>query len=261
MKTRIFMLNVVLLGIIGLLVGCVERPAKDKESKVDSSVYEEEELPLSKALPEYEIWYGFSSSELTKDTIPETLSYFDGKNVESYDIKHFTSEFVSVDDGLIEKLSISKLLDMDKEEQLKYARQFTNGTIKTATFTEWWIGSSIDKEQEVGIAEKAITPYKLNIITDGSGNNTSAEGFYKISNVLTEKNGDIQWQLSKQYEYSLVPASVKRIPIYDYVLSGYVHPNSNGDDNLFITEVGKDIVNFTLDTPKDKMKNITVDEK
>lgn len=147
-------------------------------------------------MPEYNIWYRFLYSELTKDIIPETLTYFDGKNVESYDIKHFTGEFVSVDDRLIEKLSISKVLDMNKEEQLKYVRQFTNGGIKTATFTEWWAGSDVDKEQEVGIAEKSITPYKLNIITDGFGNNTFEEVFYMIKNVLSQKmekyNGNYQ---------------------------------------------------------------------
>ncbi|MFS7260709.1 hypothetical protein AB6887_11675 [Carnobacterium divergens] len=150
---------------------------------------------------------------------------------------------------------------MDKEEQLKYARQFTNGGIKTATFTEWWAGSDVDKEQEVGIAEKSIAPYKLNIVTDGSGNNTFAEGFYFLKNVLSQKNGEIQWQLSKLYEYSLVPASVTRIPIYDYVLSGYVHTSSHGDEKLFLTEIGKDIVNFTLDSPQGKAENITVDEE
>lgn len=263
MMLRKYLLPIITITTIGLLAGCAETPPNSvKKTKTESTSRVEHELgilPLSKALPQYEIWYRFPSNELTKDSIPKQLIYFDGKNVESYFLKDFTDEFVSIED--YEELSISQLLDMEKNEQLEYARKFTNGMIETAIYSEWWSGSGVDKEQKIdAISEKAITDYQLNIITDGSGNNSSAEEFYTVSNFLVEDGGNIKWELSKKVGHTLVPASINRIPIYNHFLSGYIM-YSNNKENLFLTNIGNDNVSFTLDTPQDKSANITIDEK
>lgn len=257
MKVKLTKVIVVLFSMIVFLVGCGASPSSSEDKKNAENTYTEKDIPLSKALPEYKIWYGFSSTEINKDSIPKMFFYFDGKNVETYYLNGILgSGLISIENfDPIENLSISKLLDMSEEEQLEYARERTSGLLKKAEFTGWAENFGVEKEQELNTPEKSVMPYQLNIITDGSGNNSSSEEFYYIANRIEENLGNIEWKLSDKEKYSVIPNYGIKIPIYDHSLSGYATTKG-----LLLTEVGKDAVKFSLDTPKDESEIITIDE-
>lgn len=258
MKVKLTKVIAVLFSMIVFLVGCGTNSSSSDDKKSVENTYTEKDIPLSEALPEYKIWYSFSSSEIHKDSIPRMFFYFDGKSVETYYLQDvLQSGLVSIENfDPIENLSISELLDMSEEEQLEYARERTSGSLKKAEFTGWAENFGVEIEQELNTPEKSVIPYQLNIITDGSGNNSSSEEFYYIANRIDEYLGNIEWKLSDKEKYSVIPNYGIKIPIYDYSLSGYATTKG-----LLLTEVGKDAVKFSLDTPQDKSKFITIDKK
>ena len=255
-----------LLATLVLLTACTSNTDNEKSSQSSSSQSNKDEVvenhasvenyELSEALPKYEIWYVFEvidNKMIQKDTEPEYLLYFDGKNVETYRLD-YDDDLMSMKD--IERLPISKLLDKSKEEQLEYAQSF----LKVTTIQDTGDGVNLTATNS---PEAPKSPYSINIISDGSGNNTAAEIIKaKYNNVKMWPNGDedsYEWNLiDKDFD---VKPNVETAQIYDHTLSGFKVGDNNWVTYRILTNIQDDRVNFVLDTPQTKSEFITIDEE
>lgn len=217
---------IILLVITTLLAGCGNTAASNLDNKAEElqkQTPEETELTLSKALPEYKIWYCFDESTVAKDDTPLSVFYFDGENTEKY--------YLSSRAGSL--LTIAELLEMSEEEQLQYVRSVV-----------------ADLPNENMLKYKTV-PYHVNIVTDGSGNRTDYE---EVTVSLDKYNIH-----GEKYSYTKQSGKIRALPhytaeIYDHKLAGYAE-----EELLLLTSIGDEPVSFILDSPKDESEIVSVD--
>lgn len=262
MKSKLLNSSIIIFCTLFLLSGCGKEKTTNSETNItkESQTFKKTtELSLSKALPKYQIWYRFETNEVTMNTKPSTILYFNGKNVEEYKLtKPVLPDIIKIHNP-IEQLSISQIIDMDNQKQLKYAKQQTDNSIKiTHTIpNQGDINDLIDVEKELSPPkEEAFAPYHLNIITDGSGNNTKEIELGTNTNVLNLSSDytDIYWQQVKG-KLTFISNYNQNIQILNHNLNGF----SLSKNQLLLTDTQNDTISFYLDDPKVNSKTITVD--
>ncbi|MCF1783949.1 hypothetical protein LZD76_05750 [Lactobacillus mulieris] len=281
---------VFLLALLFLLVGCSNNDSSSDSDTSSSTTSKTNEIPVSKALTKYKLWYRFrDDSMIAKDSYPDEIFYFDGNKLYHYNL-YIMGAFRNIDlpsfklkNGKtvnnyddFHHLTISQLLKMSVSNQLKYAKSFYGvEEIQILNKVEG-DGSKIKTVKEANIkfmnGPKFDSNYKLNIITDNTGNETADEeldnyiDYYdswkdQLSNVnlidIEEvKTYPFKWHPNNYYFTLTAPINYQTI--YNYTLGGY-YTKGKG---CFVTPINpKDNVAFTLDTPKTKGSNITVDAK
>lgn len=147
---------------------------------------------------------------------------------------------------------------MSIQKQLEYATQQINNPIKVTLPipNQGNINDLIDVDIEVNpLNEKPLAPYNLNIVTDGSGNDTKQVELSTVTNFLT-LNSDYTDILWKQAENKLefLSSYNQNIQIFDYNLNRF----SLSKNKLLLTDTKDDTISFYLDDPKVNSKNITV---
>lgn len=250
------------LAAIVLLTACSSSTDNKNSSQSSSSQPNQDEVvgnhasvesyELSEALPKYKIWYVFSTNAddmIQKNTRPDFLLYFDEKNVQTYCLD-YEEDLMSIKD--VERLPISKLLDKSIDEQLEYAQSF----LKITTATELGDGHDLPVSNS---PEAPESPYSINIVTDGTGNNTATETIKTKYNDLEWNNDVFEWNL-KDLNFDVKP-SVETAQIYDHTLSGFRVGDSTLYPRRILTNIEDDRVNFVLDTPQTKSEFITIDEE
>lgn len=262
MKSKLLNSSITIFCTLFLLSGCGKEKTTNSEANITKESQTSQkttELSLSKALPKYKIWYLFETNELTKDTKPSTIFYFNGEDVKEYKLtKPVLPDIIKIHNP-IEQLTISQIIDMDNQKQLKYAKQQTDNSI-TITHTipnQGDINDLIDVEKEVSPPNEELSaPYNLNIITDGSGNNTKKIELDTITNTLTLSNDytDIYWQQVRD-KLTFISSYNQNIQILNHNLNGF----SLSKNQFLFTDTQDDTISFYLDDPKINSKNITVD--
>lgn len=262
MKSKLLNSSITIFCTLFLLSGCGKEKTTNSEANITKESQPSQkttELSLSKALPKYKIWYLFETTEVTKDTKPSTIFYFNGEDVKEYKLtKPVLSDIIKIHNS-IEQLTISQIIDMDNQKQLEYAKQQTDNSIKiTHTIpNQGDINDLIDVEKEVSPPkEEAFAPYHLNIITDGSGNNTKDIELDTNTNILNLSSDytDIYWQPVKG-KLTFISSYNENIQILNHNLNGF----SLSKNQLLLTDTQDDVISFYLDDPKVNSTNITVD--
>ncbi|MGF2053979.1 hypothetical protein [Vagococcus fluvialis] len=262
MKSKLLNSSITIICTLFLLSGCSEKKSTNSEisSTKESQISDKTtELPLSKALPKYTVWYLFKTNEVTKDTKPSAIFYFDGEHVEEYKLtKPALPDTIKIHTPF-ELLTISQIINMSIPEQLKYATQQINNPINVTLSipNQGNINDLIDIDKDVKpLNEKPLAPYNLNIITDGSGNNTKQVELTTVTNFLT-LNSDYTDILWKQAENKLefLSSYNQNIQIFDHNLNGF----SLSKNELLLTDTKDETISFYLDDPKVNSKNIKVD--
>lgn len=246
-----------LVGVIFMLVGCADNKSSEIVSKEKFTEDTVKDVALSKALPKYKIWYEFSGKDVNKKTRPSAMYYFDGKNIEKYDFPPYINiSHWKIENDII-PLCIADILELNKEEQLKYARSRveTDSTRMLELGTE---PEEISKKIEIGKADKiATTPYNINIITDGTGNNTEKMKLNVEKNWL-DFNLDQEkyfWNIAKDI-LTVEPSYGINFTIYDHNLAGF---NLSEGASFLLTDVKNKSVSFYLDAPDKETDIITID--
>lgn len=255
---KVFSEIVLTCSVLFLLAGCgtngnTNSDAGSDNQSGDQSSEEievsEGELPLSKALTDFKLWYVFSKDKVTKESVPSRILYFDGNSVKDYNFVSSNSDFYIQDE--IQFLNITDLLTKNESEQLKYAESFSNIKSLDNMSPEAKEG---DRYVVSNSPEQPTAPYKINLITDGTGNNTSLEEIKtRYYNITGNSDVGYSWeQLDGNYSVESAYASAQ---IYDHILMGFTLENGS----KILTEIGDKKVKFSLDTPQTKSKAITVD--
>lgn len=262
MKSKLLNSSITIFCTLFLLSGYGKEKITNSEANItkESQISRKTtELPLSKALPKYKIWYLFETNEVTKVTKPSTIFYFNGEDVKEYKLtKPVLPDIIKIHNP-IEQLTISQIIDIDNQKQLEYAKQQTDNSIKiTHTIpNQGDINDLVDVEKEVSPQNKdSFAPYNLNIITDGSGNNTKEIELDTITNILTLSSDytDIYWQQVRD-KLTFISSYNQNIQILNHNLNGF----SLSKNQLLLTDTQDDTISFYLDDPKVNSKNITVD--
>lgn len=260
-------LSILALCLIGLvtLSACGKSPDTNDRKKAETSETVEQKLDgnisLSKALPKYKIWYKFYGQGIEKRSVPSAIYVFDGKHTTCYPLRpegSFPEEFP------VKPLTISELLKMTDDEQIKYAESCFANYEQKSVYSVISEVRNIESISNSPQKSNRTCDFILHITTDGSGNGTQLESFVATGNSLER---DRSFKRSEWKKYSEVltiqPTTVNiQFPIYDHLLKGYslVDSSGNEEEGLLLTNVGADFPTFELDTPQDKSDLIKVDE-
>ncbi|MDT2868999.1 hypothetical protein [Lactococcus lactis] len=259
-KIKKVLIGLFITGSILTLSACGSKSTSTNTKDDSSSKNEVAPRPtgkatdLSQALKDYKFWYYFNDERVTKDSVPYSVLVSDGNGkIAEYDWDWSKAEE--------EKLTFSNFLKLDDKE--KFSMLTINTKYALHDGVDLPILNKVDNSDIFG-------DLKINIITDGTGNQAKAEEITIPLFGAEHVPGGSQIVKKSRTTTIINPGAYGAYAnIYDYTLKGYYvgyHRNYDDDDDdefgidgVLLTETGNENIHFQLDSPKDASKNITVD--
>lgn len=254
MKKKLFR-NLSLVMMTGLLIfslsACGGLKDTGGETTGTSDTERDHVIPPSEAFAEEGIWFYSDSPMVTKDEKVDYTLVFDGNG----NVTRYKTDFTYAD---LRDLSDEEIIELAKERDKALVDQVLQNYLSDADYIIHPYRGEGDPDlynqvisalNSAEYQEPTPSPFKLKIITDGTGNTTMNEILsYTYSGWYDYKTGDLEnflvpdkWKLYREYdEETELFISPSKMTVYDMEFNGF--------GNLF-QKVDEEHPGFILDSP------------